>query len=210
MEHETGTRERLLAAAIAVIDEEGVKGIRIRDIAAAAGVREPSVYHFFGSREGLVEAALAQRFNIHLSEMFQNFNTGLVDCRTQEEFVQLVRSVLDKSYEDGRARVRSIRADVIGSAQSRPQLKAAINEAMLSSYTDFNRYVEAAQIRGWVDPELDGVTFAAWIAGVLNGRVYIEMNPEAYNFPAWQKMTTDAALLMLGYVNDKPIWNQTI
>lgn len=210
MEHETGTRERLLAAAIAVIDEEGVKGIRIRDIAAAAGVREPSVYHFFGSREGLVEAALAQRFNIHLSEMFQNFNTGLVDCRTQEEFVQLVRSVLDKSYEDGRARVRSIRADVIGSAQSRPQLKAAINEAMLSSYTDFNRYVEAAQIRGWVDPDLDGVTFAAWIAGVLNGRVYIEMNPEAYNFPAWQKMTTDAALLMLGYVNDKPIWNQTI
>lgn len=209
MEHETGTRERLLAAAIAVIDEEGVKGIRIRDIAAAAGVREPSVYHFFGSREGLVEAALAQRFNIHLSEMFQNFNTGLVDCRTQEEFVQLVRSVLDKSYEDGRARVRSIRADVIGSAQSRPQLKAAINEAMLSSYTDFNRYVEAAQIRGWVDPELDGVTFAAWIAGVLNGRVYIEMNPEAYNFPAWQKMTTDAALLMLGYVNDKPIWNQS-
>lgn len=206
MEHETGTRERLLEAAISVIDDEGVKGIRIRDIAAAAGVREPSVYHFFGSREGLVEAALARRFDIHLSEMFRNFNTGLVDCRTQEEFVQLVRSVLEKSYEDGRARVRSIRADVIGSAQSRPQLKAAINEAMLSSYTDFNRYIEAAQIRGWVDPSLDGVTFAAWIAGVLNCRVYIEMNPEAYNFPAWQKMTTDAALLMLGYVNDKPIW----
>lgn len=209
MEPSAGTKQRLLEAAIAVIDEEGVKGIRIRDIAAAAGVREPSVYHFFGSRDGLVEAALAERFNIHLSEMFQSFNSGLVDCRTQADFVELVRSVLAKTFEDGRSRVRSIRADIIGSAQSRPQLKEAVNEAMLGSFTDFNRYVEAAQIRGWIDPALDGVTFAAWITGVLNGRVYIEMNPDAYNFPAWQKMTTDAALLLLGYVDDKPIWTQT-
>lgn len=209
MEHSAGTKERLLAAAISVIDEEGVKGIRIRDIAAAAGVREPSVYHFFGSRDGLVEAALAERFNIHLSEMFQNFNTGLVDCRTQDDFIALARGVLEKAYADGRARVRSIRADIIGSAQSRPNLKAAVNEAMLVSYTDFTRYIEAAQIRGWVDPDLNGITFAAWITGVLNSRVYIEMNADAYDFPAWQKMTTDAALLQLGYINDKPIWNQT-
>lgn len=209
MEHSAGTKDRLLEAAISVIDDEGVKGIRIREIAAAAGVREPSVYHFFGSRDGLVEAALVERFNIHLSEMFQNFNNGLVDCRTQDDFIKLVRTVLDKSYEDGRAKVRSIRADIIGSAQSRPQLRDAVNQSMLASYTDFNRYIEAAQIRGWVDPELDGVTFAAWIACVLNGRLYIEMNPDAYNFPAWQKMTTDSALLLLGYVNDKPIWEQT-
>lgn len=209
MDHEAGTRERLLNAAIEVIDTEGVKGIRIREIASAAGVREPSVYHFFGSRDGLVEAALAERFNIHLSQMFQEFTSRLVDCRTQEDFVRLVRQVLEHSYQDDRARVRSIRADVIGSAQSRPALKDAVNEAMLHSYTDFARYVESAQIRGWVNPDLNGVTFAAWIAGVLNGRVYIEMNPEAYDFEAWQKMTTDSALLLLGYVDDEPIWTQT-
>lgn len=209
MEHTAGTKERLLEAAIAVIDEDGVKGIRIRDIAAAAGVREPSVYHFFGSRDGLVEAALAERFNIHLSEMFQSFNSGLVDCRTQDDFVALVKEVLEKTFADNRAKVRSIRADIIGSAQSRPRLKQAINEAMLGSYAEFNRYIEAAQIRGWVNPALDGTTFAAWITGVLNGRVYIEMNPDAYNFAAWQKMTTDAVLLLLGYLDDKPIWTKT-
>lgn len=207
METSSGTRERLLSAAVSVINEEGVKGIRIRDIAASAGVREPSVYHFFGSREGLVEAALIERFSIHLSEMFRVFGEKLVECRTQEEFVTAVKDVMHLAFGDNRAVVRSMRADVIGSAQSRPELKAAVNEVMLESYSELGRYLKDAQIRGWVDPALDALTFSAWITALLNGRVYIDMNPEPYNAEVWEQLTTQSVLLAMGYVNGKPIWN---
>ena len=206
MEETPGTRERLLDAAVAVIDRDGVKGLRIRDIAAAAGVREPSVYHFFGSREGLVESALLERFSVHLSEMFRLFGEKLLACRTQDDFVQAVRDVVGAAFEDGRERVRSMRADVIGSAQSRPALRKAVNERMLESYQLLGRYLQDAQIRGWVDPNIDGVTFGAWITALMNGRVYIEMNPEPYNAEQWQKFTTEATLLGLGYVNGKQNW----
>ncbi|MDH6239286.1 TetR/AcrR family transcriptional regulator [Aurantimicrobium minutum] len=56
------TKDRLLAAAVEVIDNSGIKELRIRDIAALAGVKEPSVYHFYGSRDALVEAAQAFRY----------------------------------------------------------------------------------------------------------------------------------------------------
>lgn len=206
MEHASGTRERLLSAAVSVINEEGVKGIRIRDIAASAGVREPSVYHFFGSREGLVEAALIERFCIHLSQMFQAFGQKLVECRTQDDFVVAVREVLSMAFQDDRAAVRSMRADVIGSAQSRPELKKAVNEAMLQSFAELGRYLQDAQIRGWVDPTANTVTVAAWITSIMNGRVYIEMNPEPYDFAAWEKYTVDAVLLAFGYINGKQNW----
>ena len=208
MEHEAGTKERLLNAAIDVINEQGVKGIRIREIAAAAGVREPSVYHFFGSREGLVEAALVERFNVHLSELYRVFGTKLKDCRTQEDFVALVRRMFQQSFSEERNQMRSMRADIIGSAQSRPKLKEAITQKMLESYTELNNFIEGAQIRGWVDPKLDGLTFAAWMMSIVNGRVYIEMNPEPYNAETWEKLSVDAVLLAMGYVNDKPIWEQ--
>lgn len=208
MEHEAGTKERLLNAAIDVINEQGVKGIRIREIAAAAGVREPSVYHFFGSREGLVEAALVERFNVHLSELYRVFGTKLKDCRTQEDFVALVRRMFQQSFSEERNQIRSMRADIIGSAQSRPKLKEAITQKMLESYTELNNFIEGAQIRGWVDPKLDGLTFAAWMMSIVNGRVYIEMNPEPYNAETWEKLSVDAVLLAMGYVNDKPIWEQ--
>ena len=208
MEHEAGTKERLLNAAIDVINDQGVKGIRIREIAAAAGVREPSVYHFFGSREGLVEAALVERFNVHLSELYRVFGTKLKDCRTQEDFVALVRRMFQQSFSEERNQIRSMRADIIGSAQSRPKLKEAITQKMLESYTELNNFIEGAQIRGWVDPKLDGLTFAAWMMSIVNGRVYIEMNPEPYNAETWEKLSVDAVLLAMGYVNDQPIWEQ--
>lgn len=208
MEHEAGTKERLLNAAIDVINEQGVKGIRIREIAAAAGVREPSVYHFFGSREGLVEAALVERFNVHLSELYRVFGADLKDCRSQEDFIALVRRMFQQSFSEERNQIRSMRADIIGSAQSRPKLKAAITQKMFESYTELNNFIEGAQIRGWVDPKLDGLTFAAWMMSIVNGRVYIEMNPEPYNAETWEKLSVDAVLLAMGYVNDKPIWEQ--
>lgn len=206
MEHKLGTRKRLLDAAVSIIDKEGVEGIRIRDIAAAAGVREPSVYHFFGSREGLVEAALTERFTVQQSEMFHAFGEGLLKCRTQDEFIAHVHSVLNESYSEKRAKIRSIRADVIGSAQSRPDLKNSVNEILLTSFSEFSRYIQDAQIRGWVDPQLDSLAFAAWVAGTLNGRIYIEMNPEAYDIRVWQQMTTNAVMLALGYIDGKQVW----
>lgn len=206
MEDSPGTRERLLEAAVSVINRDGVKGLRIRDIAAAAGVREPSVYHFFGSREGLVEAALVERFSVHLSEMFRLFGEKLLACRTESDFVQAVTDVIHTDFQDGREQVRSMRADVIGSAQSRPALRKAVNDKMFESYSLLGRYLQDAQIRGWVDPNTDPLTYGAWITALMNGRVYIEMNPEPYDSAQWESLTTKAALLGLGYVNGKPIW----
>ena len=40
MDENQGTRENLLAAAIDVIDQNGMKAVRVRDIAARAGVKE--------------------------------------------------------------------------------------------------------------------------------------------------------------------------
>ena len=50
---------RILAAATAHIRRGGVREVRVQAVAAEAGVSTPLVYHYFGSRAGLVRAALA-------------------------------------------------------------------------------------------------------------------------------------------------------
>lgn len=201
------TRERLLQAAVAAIDAEGVDGLRIREIAAAAGVREPSVYHFFGSREGLVEAALVERFGVEQSVMFRSFGEGMLECRTQEDFVNMVIHVVGLTASTARAQVRRTRADVVGSAQSRPSLMQAVNEALVEANTLLAGYLESAQIRGWVQPSLKPMTFAIWLAGLFNGLLYLEMNEDAYSRENWVEMATSSILLQMGYVDGKPIWS---
>lgn len=199
-------REMLLEAAIAVVDGSGVEGIRVRDIAAAADVREPSVYHYFGSREGLVEAVEAARFKRDMTEVTSLFYSAVGTCTNHSEYVSLCRKVLGATVLPDRVAVRSVRASVFGSAQSRPGLAKLISEAQLELDRELADGLDLAKKHGWVKPDLDSLTVAAWINGTVNGRIILEMNAEAYSEIAWTATTIEAVLFVMGYVNDKPSW----
>ena len=51
-------REAILVAVAKVIARRGVRGLRVEDVAAEAGVSAPLLYYHFTSRAGLVKAAL--------------------------------------------------------------------------------------------------------------------------------------------------------
>lgn len=55
----TDRRSELLDATITVIARRGVRGLRVQEVAAEAGVSVPLIYHYYGNREGLLAAALA-------------------------------------------------------------------------------------------------------------------------------------------------------
>lgn len=55
----TDRRSDLLDATITVIARRGVRGLRVQEVAAQAGVSVPLIYHYFGNREGLLSAALS-------------------------------------------------------------------------------------------------------------------------------------------------------
>lgn len=54
----TQTREAILEAAMTAFTESGYEGTTIRGVARAAGVDPALVMHFFGSKDGLFDAAL--------------------------------------------------------------------------------------------------------------------------------------------------------
>jgi AcrR family transcriptional regulator len=52
-------RDSLVAAAFAVIAREGFEGLRMRGVAANAGLDHSTVHHYFASKEELIEAVVA-------------------------------------------------------------------------------------------------------------------------------------------------------
>src|SRR6266576_7137425 len=53
-------RRLILDTAQALIARAGPEGLRLQEIAAAAGISHPLILHHFGSREGLVRALVQQ------------------------------------------------------------------------------------------------------------------------------------------------------
>ncbi|MER5727336.1 TetR/AcrR family transcriptional regulator [Streptomyces sp. NPDC002138] len=61
-------RDRIIAAAAALLEEGGREAVSTRAVSTAAGVQAPTIYRLFGDKQGLLDAVAAHGFAAHLSE----------------------------------------------------------------------------------------------------------------------------------------------
>lgn len=55
-------RSNILAHALGLFAARGYDAVGVQEIAEAAGVTKPTLYHYFGSKRGLLDTLLAERF----------------------------------------------------------------------------------------------------------------------------------------------------
>jgi len=56
-------RENLLQHALQLFAARGYDAVGVQEIAESAGVKKPTLYHYFGSKNGLLTSLLAENFN---------------------------------------------------------------------------------------------------------------------------------------------------
>ena len=199
----TATRELLLEAAIEVIESEGEQAVKVRDIATRAGVTEPSLYHFFGDRNGLIEEAQAVRFGRGQMDVLAGFANAILDCRSREEFVELVRTAFTNALQPARAPQRFTRVNVLGSIQGRPNLQERLADYQRETNKVVGDALRVAQKLGFVRPDLDCYVLAVWTVGLATGRVLIEIDPTLVDGDAWNHLAVEALLAATGNPPDE-------
>ena len=170
------TRERLLKATAAAIDKGGEGAVRIRDLTKSCNITAPSIYHFFGSREGLIDAAQAYRFSRGHLQLGNAFSTAIHQCKNKAQFVKLAHQFLTTMFSYERRAIRNVRLNVLGNAVNRPDLSKELSHVQEESNKVVGESLRYAQSKGWVRDDFNGDMFAAWLNGMVNSRRLIEMN----------------------------------
>lgn len=185
------SRDRMLEAAIAVIEEHGEAGVRVDQIAAAGGVAKPSLYHFFGSREGLVAAAQAERYRRSLLVGIDQATARLEQCRSLDEFRELVRAWAGSFASAEARRRRAFRVDVLGSSVTRPELQAEIAKANVIATAQLAEFITVARARGWAlqSIDLEPEDLAIWLHGLWNGRYLGDIADDPSVVDGWDRVT---------------------
>ncbi len=62
-------RSRILDSALHLFSERGYDAVGVQEIADSCSVTKPTLYHYFGSKRGLIEALLKDRFEPFLGGM---------------------------------------------------------------------------------------------------------------------------------------------
>jgi AcrR family transcriptional regulator len=190
----SNTRERLLAAAVDLIDERGVDQLRMIDVAERVGVTEPSIYKSFTNKDALIVAASIVRYERGLLELFTAFVDRVDAARSREEFRTALRDILRTALNDERAVVRATRLSALGLALERPALAKAIVTAQRKADAVLEKGLERAAAKGWVRTDVPAVTLGFFAYTVVNGRHLIELDPERTHAADWDRLAIDAVI----------------
>ena len=192
------TTDRLLSAAIALLDEGGEVAVRVDAVAAAAGVKRPSIYYFFGDREGLVIAAQAERYRRTLLFGMTDQAKAVRACETPEEFRELIRSWIRAIGGPAGVERRRVRVEVLGAAASRPELRAKLEAADAEATRLIANTIAIAQDRRWTGSRFDPEIGALWWIGMMNGRYLVEGSRSDEERAAWDAIASEAIVRLFG------------
>lgn len=186
------TEQKILDEAIRLIDERGEAGVRIQDIQNAVDVTPPSIYHFFGSREGLVCEAQAARLYRSFTEMDGVLDSILMKVDSREKMREGIAEYIATIFTASRSVERLRRVATIGSVEGRPELSQRFNEVIQDYVAERVGRLAVLQDRGFIAADLDLKAFTFWIMALIFGRTLIELGSSPEPQPAWDAIALNA------------------
>ena len=186
------TKQKLLDAAIRMINDKGEAGLRIDDLLNEVDVKAPTLYHHFGSREGLIVEAQAERFlrsiRVGTAEIIDAFNNST----TIQDLKKAVRLAVSYRGDESRIQYRLQRLNALGAAYARPDLAVRIVEAHEAQVREVADAMRPFQAKGLIRSDIDIEMVIAWYNGALIGGLLVELEPSTLDANHWSVVMIDA------------------
>ena len=146
--------------------------IRIPEICDATGVNYGSVYHHFGSREGVIDAAYNQLFSDLVQRDIDELSNVSRQSEDIDEFLIRVEPLIGLlSAGEDRRRSRAMRARIVAAALTRPELAALIGATESRLTVELADVMSMGQDRGFVRKDVSAWSLAVLIQAIVFGRV---------------------------------------
>lgn len=151
-------RQQILDAAVRVFAERGYEATRVGDIASEAGVAYGLVYHYFASKEAVLEAVFREAWGRLLAAVVLAEETA----GTAPERLELVVKIVLRAWRDDPNLVRLLVREVTRN----PHIQDELDE-IGQAFAALERIIAGGQAEGTLRPTLDARLCAWMLYGAL-------------------------------------------
>ena len=172
-------RRQILDAAVRVFARQGFHGCRVSDIADEAGVAYGLVYHYFSSKEEILDTLFLERWDV----MLEAISEVDASSRSPREKLQAIAGFIVESYRHDPELMKVIIVEVTRAANS---FGAAHLDTISDAYRQIQGIVEKAQASGefrtTVTAQFAAMAFYGAIEQVLTGWIFglLEQGEDSY------------------------------
>jgi TetR/AcrR family transcriptional regulator, fatty acid metabolism regulator protein len=159
-------RRQILEAAVKVFARNGFHAARVGDIAEEAGVAYGLVYHYFKSKEELLETIFRDTWTQMLARINEVQEAGVPAA----EAVRQVTALLLRTWRRDPDLVRVLVREVTRSPHVQQEVEE-ITQAMAALEGIIRRGQESGEFRSELDPRLGAVVFYGALDEILTGWV---------------------------------------
>ena len=171
-------RRLILDAAVRVFARQGFHGCRVSDIADEAGVAYGLVYHYFASKDEVLDTLFLERWDVMIAMIAE---TDARDDLSPREKLHQVASFIFDSYRHDPELMKVIIVEVTRAANSfgRTHL-AKIREAYEGIAGIVQKAQDSGQFRSDVSAQFAALAFYGAVEQVLTGWIF-ELLPKGEN-----------------------------
>ena len=173
-------RRAILDAAVAVFARQGFHGTRVADIADEAGVAYGLVYHYFRSKDEVLNTLFVERWRVLLQAIRQVDE----DRDTARDKLYGIASFIVDSYRHDPDLMKVIIVEVTRAANSFGQTHLPeIREAYDLIADIVRREQDSGALREVVEPEIAAMAFYGAVEQVLTGWIFglLDQGEEAFD-----------------------------
>ena len=182
-------RRMILDAAVRVFARRGFHACRVSDIADEAGVAYGLVYHYFASKDEVLDTLFLERWDVML-EMIRDVDSRPIPVR--EKFEEIVSFIVD-SYRHDPDMMKVIIVEVTRAANSFGRTHI---DHIRTAYDLIGEIVSKAQAEGVFKPEIEprfaAMAFYGVIEQLLTGWIFdlLPQDEEHFESAKWSVLET--------------------
>ena len=169
------TAAKLLEFASKELDRVGPAKFDVGSVLRKSKISKGSLYHHFGSKNGLLVAVETHQFIKFLTSQNTLFRDLVETCQSASDFLTLLIGVIKTSGlpENRNLRKKRIRAIVV--AQHDKELAEFIKTEQIKDSNYLAETFQIAKDRGWLKPDVDVLATSYWIQGIFIGHIMLDI-----------------------------------
>jgi AcrR family transcriptional regulator len=192
------TMKLLIDHALIELNKNGASKFDLEAVLRRSKTSKGSLYHHFGSKNGLIVAVETELIKSGLTSDNQVLRQMIEGCKSPQEFFSAVETVIRAGAG---APTREVRRQLIRSiafAQHDKNLEVTLRETSIMGTQYFAETLAVAQQKGWLKNDIELTALAFWLQGMFIGQIMTDITDIETNDEDWVKI---ALLSLKTFIN---------
>lgn len=172
-------RDRILERAIALYLGDGLSALRVHDVANEAGASVATIYKYFDSRDGLIDAVLVELFRRMTGRSREIYSARRESMLGSSDVQDFIREAIVLSQTKEMSELRLARLRLLGEAVARKSAFEAISVIHHDDRQQDADVFAALQQQGRISKQVDPLVLSYLVSGIVFSQIAFEYGTPA-------------------------------